>query len=43
VGVGADERHRDALAAGDLVLVYRSASGRAFVGRAGWHGLARSR
>jgi hypothetical protein len=33
-GVDADEPHRDALAAGDLVLVYLGAPERAFVGRA---------
>jgi hypothetical protein len=33
-GVGADERHRNALAAGDLVLVYLGAPERNFIGRA---------
>jgi hypothetical protein len=33
-GVDADERHRDALAAGDLVLIYLAAPDRVFVGRA---------
>ena len=33
-GVDADERHRDALAAGDLVLVYLGAPERTFIGRA---------
>jgi hypothetical protein len=33
-GVDADEPHRDALAAGDLVLVYLGAPDREFVGRA---------
>jgi len=33
-GVGADEPHRDALAAGDLVLVYLAAPDREFIGRA---------
>jgi hypothetical protein len=33
-GVGADERHRDALATGDLVLIYLGAPERVFVGRA---------
>lgn len=33
-GVGADERHRDALAAGDVVLAYLGAPERNFVGRA---------
>jgi hypothetical protein len=33
-GVGADERHRDALAAGDLVLIYLAAPDRVFIGRA---------
>ena len=33
-GIDADERHRDALAAGDLVLVYLGAPAREFVGRA---------
>jgi hypothetical protein len=33
-GVDADERHRDALAAGDLVLVYLGAPERKFIGRA---------
>ena len=33
-GVDADEPHRDALAAGDLVLVYLGAPRREFVGRA---------
>jgi hypothetical protein len=33
-GVDADERHRDALAAGDLVLVYLGAPDREFIGRA---------
>jgi hypothetical protein len=32
--VDADERHRDALAAGDLVLLYLAAPERMFVGRA---------
>jgi hypothetical protein len=34
-GVDADERHGDALAAGDTVLVYLGAPEREFVGRAG--------
>jgi hypothetical protein len=33
-GVGPDEPHRDALAAGDLVLVYLGAPERVFIGRA---------
>jgi hypothetical protein len=33
-GIDADEPHCDALAAGDLVLVYLGAPGREFVGRA---------
>jgi hypothetical protein len=33
-GVGEDEPHRDALAAGDLVLIYLAAPAREFVGRA---------
>ena len=33
-GIDAHERHRDALAAGDLVLVYLGAPAREFVGRA---------
>jgi len=33
-GVGADERHRDSLAAGDLVLVYLGAPELEFIGRA---------
>ncbi len=33
-GVGADERHRDALAPGDLVLIYLGAPEREFIGRA---------
>ena len=33
-GIEADERHRDALAAGDLILVYLGAPERMFVGRA---------
>ena len=33
-GVDAGERHRDALARGDLVLIYLGAPERAFVGRA---------
>jgi hypothetical protein len=33
-GVDADEPHRDALAAGDLVLVYLGAPDREFIGRA---------
>jgi hypothetical protein len=33
-GIGADERHRDALAPGDLVLVYLGAPEREFIGRA---------
>lgn len=33
-GVDADEPHRDALAAGDLVLVYLGAPAREFIGRA---------
>jgi hypothetical protein len=33
-GVEADEPHRDALAAGDLVLVYLGAPDREFIGRA---------
>jgi hypothetical protein len=32
-GVGTDEPHRDALAAGDLVLVYLGAPERTFIGR----------
>jgi hypothetical protein len=34
-GIDADEPHRDALAAGDLVLVYLGAPDREFIGRAG--------
>jgi hypothetical protein len=33
-GVDADERHRSALAAGDLILVYLGAPERTFIGRA---------
>jgi hypothetical protein len=33
-GIDADERHRDALAAGDLVLIYLGAPERTFIGRA---------
>jgi hypothetical protein len=33
-GVDADERHRDALAPGDLVLIYLGAPEREFIGRA---------
>ena len=33
-GIDADERHRDALAPGDLVLVYLGAPDREFIGRA---------
>src|SRR5438876_6296873 len=33
-GIGADERHRDALAPGDLVLIYLGAPEREFIGRA---------
>jgi hypothetical protein len=33
-GIDADERHADALAAGDLVLLYLGAPDRAFIGRA---------
>jgi hypothetical protein len=33
-GVDADEPHRDALAAGDLVLIYLAAPDREFIGRA---------
>jgi hypothetical protein len=33
-GIDADESHRDALAAGDLVLVYLGAPDREFIGRA---------
>jgi hypothetical protein len=33
-GIDADEPHRDALAAGDLVLVYLGAPDRTFIGRA---------
>jgi len=33
-GVDADERHRDALAAGDLALIYLGASERTFIGLA---------
>jgi hypothetical protein len=33
-GIDAGERHRDALAAGDLVLVYLGAPDREFIGRA---------
>ena len=33
-GIDADEPHRDALAAGDLVLVYLAAPEREFIGRA---------
>ena len=34
MGLDADERHRDALAVGDLVLIYLGAPDREFVGRA---------
>jgi hypothetical protein len=34
VGIDADERHRNALAAGDLILIYLSAPAREFIGRA---------
>jgi hypothetical protein len=34
-GIGADERYRDALAAGDLALIYVPASCGGFIGRAG--------
>ena len=33
-GVDEDERHRDALAAGDLILIYLGAPERVFIGRA---------
>jgi hypothetical protein len=33
-GIDADERHRDALAPGDLILVYLGAPAREFIGRA---------
>jgi hypothetical protein len=33
-GIGSDEPHRDALGAGDLVLVYLGAPDREFIGRA---------
>jgi hypothetical protein len=33
-GIDADETHRDALAAGDLVLIYLAAPDREFIGRA---------
>jgi hypothetical protein len=33
-GIDADERHRDALAPGDVVLIYRGAPEREFIGRA---------
>ena len=33
-GVGADEPHRDALAPGDVVLIYLGAPDRVFIGRA---------
>ena len=33
-GVGRDERHRDALTPGDLVLIYLAAPDRRFIGRA---------
>ena len=33
-GIDADERHRNALAAGDLILVYLGAPERTFIGRA---------
>ena len=33
-GIDADERHRDALAPGDLVLIYPGAPEREFIGRA---------
>jgi len=33
-GIGSDERHRDALAPGDLILIYLAPPERAFVGRA---------
>jgi len=33
-GIDADERHRNALAAGDLILVYLGAPERKFIGRA---------
>jgi hypothetical protein len=33
-GIDADERHRNALAAGDLILVYLGAPERRFIGRA---------
>jgi hypothetical protein len=33
-GIGTDERHRDALAPGDLILIYLAPPERAFVGRA---------
>ena len=34
-GIGAGERHRDALSPGDLVLIYVSAADAGFIGRAG--------
>jgi hypothetical protein len=33
-GVDADDRHRDTLAPGDLILIYLAAPGREFIGRA---------
>jgi hypothetical protein len=33
-GIGADERHRNALAVADLILVYLGAPERRFIGRA---------
>jgi hypothetical protein len=33
-GIGSDERHRDALAPGDLILIYLAPPERVFVGRA---------
>lgn len=33
-GVGGDEKHRDALSPGDLVLIYLAAPAREFIGRA---------
>jgi hypothetical protein len=33
-GIDADERHREALAAGDLILIYLGAPDREFIGRA---------
>jgi hypothetical protein len=33
-GIDADERHRNALAAGDLILIYLGAPEREFIGRA---------